>query len=59
MIRSEAPLQQQVIRLRTERGSGGNPAAGAAAQKEMEDDLARFQEENHQLMQEKFGSLSL
>ena len=52
LIKSEASLQQQVIRLRTECGSAGNSAASAAAQKGLEDDLARFQEENHQLLQE-------
>jgi hypothetical protein len=52
LIKSEASLQQQNIRLRTECGSGGNSAASAAAQKGLEGDLARFQDENHQLMQE-------
>jgi formate dehydrogenase assembly factor FdhD len=52
LIKSEASLQQQVIRLRTECGSGGNSAASAAAQKGLEDDLARFQAENHQLVHE-------
>ena len=51
LIKSEASLQQQVIRLRTECGSGGSPAASAAAQKGLEDELARFQEENHRLIQ--------
>jgi hypothetical protein len=51
LIKSEASLQQQVIRLRTECGSGGNSAASAAAQKGLEDELARLQEENHRLIQ--------
>ena len=51
LIKSEASLQQQVIRLRAESGIGGNLTASAAAQKGLEDELARFQEENHRLIQ--------